>query len=1073
MGNFLSRKIHAHTSLRQQLSITFAVAVLCLAAISALVTAHLASERLRDDQIERSEQITADFADRQSIRLALIYESAENASQAMQAILLQPDVSVVRVYRRNRQELLARTSDARADTEGWQPSPQADSKDWPESAAQLRNETTQEISFMAPVILADNAAVEFDSAAGGTHSTLLGYVLVSVSKKHLADMQARIFIDNISAALISAVLLLLLLQAIITRIARPLQNLHDGMQQASEGRLEVRAKPDGPKDIRRMGSAFNQMMEALDEREARLVQQNTALLREVSVRKQAEQMAELGATRLRSVIDNIGDGVITLGEDGLIESINPAACRLFGCDDGVIGQNLEVLMPPDYRPTHAGYVSAYLKNGAGQIVGRGPREMRGLRRDGTEFPIEVAVSEMRLGDQRLLIGIVRDITLRKETELTLVRARDSAVETARIKSEFLANMSHEIRTPMNGVLGMLELLRDAPITAEYRDYAETAYKSGYALLRLLNDILDFSKIEAGHLQIEQIPFDLREVVESAIETMAARAYAKGLAVGCQIDHDLPLELQGDPTRLTQILNNLIGNAVKFTESGEIFVNVIKTDDVTDGIGIRVEVTDTGCGIPLEAQSLVFDPFTQAEGGTTRRFGGTGLGLAVCKGLIDSMGGKLGVISEPEQGSLFWFTLRLGVDAAPVTVAPAPHPIGLKVLAVCWDRSQQQVLKRLLAGFGVQHELAIDGAQAISMVRRARKGGQGFDFVLFDTGYPETRGKLFIDNFAAEADLRNTRLVMLLPFGHGRTRAALSAAGLAPDMAWPMHYNQLVCHGLVDPVDHVKTPAPEAVTMPAARVLVVEDNPVNQMVIAGMLKRLGHQSVVAKDGQVALDLYAGGGIDIVIMDCQMPVMDGYQATRLIREYETACAMPRIPIIAMTANVMTGDREKCLAAGMDDFIAKPVEPEMLRACLAIYLPGGEKPGPAAVNAGKATPSLDLVYLHKVRKNLEEEFSGTVHIFLEDTPARIATMHAAFARGDHDLLSHMAHTLRGGSVSLGILRLAELCNKMEQDIRDGNTGTLEKSISGIELEYTLVAGLLEQELQLADQADDLSDR
>ncbi len=1058
---------------------TFVAGVLCLAVVASLSTAYLVSARLRDDLIAVGKQDAMDFSMRQSNRLALLYEAPDNAVEAAKATLDRPDVTAVKLYRRDRQRLFAlASSDPIAD---WEPGAGANTDHWPNEGARLSKETDQAMYFMAPVILQYDPSSEFALSDVVKQPQLLGYVQVVLQKKHLVEMQSYVFVNNIGVSLGFAALLLLLLQRLITHVTRPLQDLSDVMFRTGEGEASARAQPAGPVDIREMGDVFNRMMDTLDERDQSLRDKNAALKQEVYEREQAELAARHSTARLRSVIENVADGIITIGEDGRIESINPTACRLFLCSEEIVGQDLRILIPAGDREAYADYISAYLKTGKSTVVSRGPREMRGLRQDGSEFPMEITVSEMFLGERRLFIGILRDITERKRTEQSLLQAHDAAIEAARIKSEFLANMSHEIRTPLNGVLGMLELIRDTPLDLEQRDYMDTAYRSGKLLLDLLNDTLDFSKIEAGHMTIERVAFDLREVLESAMEAVAPRVNAKGLELGCLFDLDLDLGagLRGDPTRLRQVLLNLLGNAVKFTERGEIFVSVVKAGEDADGVTLRVEVTDTGCGIPLGAQDRIFEAFTQADGSITRRFGGTGLGLAICRQLVNLMDGEIGVLSEPGRGSIFWFTLRLASGAAPAAFTPDPRLADLRALIAGDNALQRMALQQLLASFGMQHELAVDADAALRQMLVAHAAGRPFDVVLFDTIRPETRGRAFVQALAANPALRDTRLVLMLPFGQSGMQATLAAAGLHAGLAKPLR-RQLLHDALMElllPAAARSTAIAVSATACRARLLVAEDNPVNQQVVTGMLKRLGYGFEIVSDGRAALERLAHGGFDAVLMDCQMPGMDGYAATRAIREREACEPGAHIPIIAMTASAMAGDRDKCLAAGMDEYLAKPVSPEVLRDTLAAWV-GNVTAQAAEAATHAATPGagasdavvdgcVDRVRLRAVCDMLEDAFPDVVRTFLADTPPRIAAMRAALDRADTEAIQGAAHVLKGSSANLGAGKLAALCGRCEKETGADRMQAMQMRIAEIAGEYAAVANLLTAELRAYELA------
>jgi two-component system sensor histidine kinase/response regulator len=676
-------------------------------------------------------------------------------------------------------------------------------------------------------------------------------------------------------------------------------------------------------------------------------------------------------------------------------------------------------------------------------------EYRVVHRDGRTVWVrnEAVVVEDEVSGSRYWQGFMVDITERrraeealKESERELREARERAEEASRAKSEFLANMSHEIRTPMNGVIGMTDLLMETPLSEEQREYAETVRLSGENLMLILDDILDFSKIEAGAMRLESIDLDLRAAVEDVTVLLGGRAQDKGLELASLIEYDVPGALRGDPGRLRQILTNILGNAIKFTEEGEVIVRVGLAGEDEESATVRFEVSDTGIGMSREQQALLFLAFTQADASTTRHYGGTGLGLAISKQLVNLMGGEISVESEPGVGSTFSFTLTFDKQPAYARSAPfIPADLtGLLALVVDDNQANRSILEKQLSSWGVRTTSVAGGPQAIEELRSAAEGGAPYDLAVLDMQMPGMDGIELAGRIKADPDLSPTRLVLLTSMGRRGDGEEASKSGIEAYLMKPVRQSELydalatVMGGavaseqtrLVSGHDFKRQQAG-----PCSRVLVAEDNPVNQKVAVRMLENLGYQVDVAGDGREALKALALTSYGAVLMDVQMPLMDGYEATAEVRRREEAAGEGRrVPIIAMTANAMQGDREKTIEAGMDDYVSKPVKPEDLGAVLERWVPAA----PRNDGTGRMEAPIDreaLARLHGLQNDEDGDIVAELAgMFLTDARSGLQTVEEALQKGDAPTVERVAHNLKGGSGNMGARGMVGLCAQLE---------------------------------------------
>ena len=669
------------------------------------------------------------------------------------------------------------------------------------------------------------------------------------------------------------------------------------------------------------------------------------LLQDITGRKAAEEALRLNEVRLRLVVDNAVEGIITLDASGFIESFNPAAESTFGySSNDIVGKSIETLIPHSKAGRNSTFIQTILSHHGDDPV-KLERELFALKKDASIFAAEVSVSEMRIDDQRKFILIIRDISVRKRAEAELIEARERAEAGARAKSEFLANMSHEIRTPMNGIIGMTQLALETELSAEQREYLFTVKSSSEVLLKLINDILDFSKIEAGKLEIESVDFNLRGVIGAASRALAVQADEKALELVFDVAHDVPRQLRGDPVRLVQVVNNLVSNSIKFTEKGEILVAVELLDRNASGIILHFSVTDTGIGIPKDKIEKIFMPFEQADTTTTRRYGGTGLGLTISSRLVELMGGVIWAHSDEGVGSVFHFTMEFKPPSGPPIETPTfdlSRIQGKKVLIVDDNATNRKILAEQLKHRNMKPELASSGEEAIEKLHAAVKMGQPFDLAVLDGMMPIMDGFELARRLKESPELFKTSLVMLTSAGQMGDLAKCKDLGIEAYLTKPAQESEL-CEALAKAFDSAGRQPRKIMSrsnraksgVDGASILLAEDNIVNAMLARKILEKEGHSVTWAKNGRMALELLASEYFDLILMDVSMPEIDGFEATRRIRDMENEFG-GHIPIIAMTAHAMKDDRERCLTVGMDAYVSKPVNITELFEVINSFIP-----------------------------------------------------------------------------------------------------------------------------------------
>ena len=845
-------------------------------------------------------------------------------------------------------------------------------------------------------------------------------------------------------------------------ISKPILKLAGVAKLVSDEKdYSVRVVSHGHDELGVLMDGFNEMLEQIEHRDAalqeahdqlevRVEQRTKELQQEIVERKRAEQTLIESEEKFRALVESTSDWIWELDAQGRYTYSSPQVRNLLGYSpEEVIGEFPFDLMPQDEAARLLPIVGAMMERHEPISV----LENTNLHKDGRIVIFETnGVPFFHLdGALAGYRGIDHDITERKLAENELKKAKEAAEAANQAKSEFLANMSHEVRTPMNGIIGMTELALDTELTPEQKEYLDAVRESADAMLTVVNDILDFSKIEARKLDLDPTQFKLRDSLVDIVSTLALRAHEKDLELICHVVPDVPDAVVGDVGRLRQIVVNLVGNAIKFTDSGEVVVRIEKESEIQDEITLHFSISDTGVGIPARKLQMIFEAFSQADGSTTRKYGGTGLGLAISTQLVEMMGGRIWVESKVGKGSTFHFTVRLSIhDNQQVCMEPV-NLGDLHVLVVDDNSTNRRILKEMLTGWQMRPTVVESGQAALVTMERAREAGDPFTLALLDMHMPEMDGFTLAKRIKQTPELAHTTLIMLSSAGQYGDAACSLELGISLYLLKPIKQSELLS-GIISVLS--KPAATEdqpfaAASQPAEgvrslNILLVEDNRINQHFAVRTLEKRGHKVVVADNGKNALAALEKQEFDIVLMDVQMPEMDGLHATAAIRENEKTTGK-HIPIIAMTAHAMKGDKERCLEAGMDGYVSKPIQADELCEAVESLATGR---GRIKVDAS----SDEAINVKLVMAQLDGDLSllkEIVGLFLDDCPKQLSSIRDAIERGSAQDLERAAHAFKGSVGNFGASAAFEVALNLERIGCDGDLGRADEAMRALEIE------------------------
>ena len=872
--------------------------------------------------------------------------------------------------------------------------------------------------------------------------------------------------------------------AMAARLQRPISNpileLAWTTKMVTSSRdYSIRAGKRSEDEVGILIDGFNEMLEQIQNRdselrharedlERRVDERTLELEQEVADRQRAQEALHESEGRIRLLLDSTAEAIFGIDREGMCTFCNPATLRLLGHKsvDDLLGVRMHSVMHHSHADgTPYPVEECPISNSLRLSEGIHSDNEVFWRSDGTSFPVEYWAYPIRKeGESVGAVVTFLDITVRKRAQAALLEAKEAAEAGSRAKSEFLANMSHEIRTPMNGIIGMTDLALDTSLTPEERDYLSLVKSSADSLLRVINDILDFSKIEAGKLELEKTEFGIRDLFRDTLKALVQRLSGKPVEICARLSPRIPTLLIGDPTRLRQIIVNLVGNAIKFTSEGNIVVDAELEAVAGNEVRLHVSVKDSGMGIPPEKQNVIFESFAQADGSTTRRFGGTGLGLTISRQLVELMGGRLWLESEVGKGSTFHFTCNVQLGAAAPTgrekIAGKALP-GLSVLVVDNNSINREILVEMLTNWRMRPVQADGGAQALDLLESAQRAGHPFSVILLDSLMPKVDGYQVMRRIHSNPSLAGAVIMFISANRQLADMPKLIECGVKKFLTKPVGQSELLDAILTalgvkiaeEQLVEASTPIRVRQNGVALNILLSEDNLVNQKLAIRLLEKAGHRVTLASTGREAVAAWENQnapGFDVVLMDIQMPEMDGMEATAEIRSREKHSGN-HIPILAMTAHAMRGDRERYLASGMDGYVSKPIHPAELFAEISRCLEAREGSTTMVEHSSDSTELIDRVSLLERVEGDHELLTEMIHLFQQDAPILLAAMRESLERGDMSILERHAHSLKGAVGNLSANPAAAAAFQLEKDARNKNAESARKNLAEVERAVT----------------------